>query len=212
MGFNPHACISEGSGPAGSELASHASPLAVCGLAGARFHRCPAPQGPPIILIVSRDHSYTFWGGLLRGQESPQSGHQWDSPTEALLAISLPDRNRSQGLCCRTGLQQRIHVIEAGWMLFRSIPAGSWQPAPQCFIAERIRLPRGSVPLRWERCGCFCCASCGKGWAFCKSSAQKCCCFLASSGLLPCTRACGTGTGRCSGAEARWFLQVKPLM
>lgn len=133
-------------------------------------------------------------------------------PTVALLAISLPSRNRSQGLHCCTGLWERIHVTEAGWMLFRSILAGSWQLAPQCFIAERLCLPCGSLPPRWERCGCFCCASCGKGWGFCKSSAQKCCCFLASSGLLSCTRVCGTGTGRCPGAGARWFLQVKPLM
>lgn len=138
----------------------------------------------------------------------PALGH----PTVVVLSISLPDRNRSQGLYRRTELWQRIHVIEACRMLFRSIPASSWQPVPQCFIAERLRLPHGSFPPRWERCGCFCCASCGKGWGFCKSSAQKCCHFLANSGLLPCTGVCSSGTGRYPGAGVRWFLQVKPLM
>lgn len=194
---------------------SHASPLAACGLAGARFPQRPAPQGPQHL----QGPPTHFFGGAASSEvkshptaaingTGPALGH----PTVVLMAMSCPDRNRSQGLCCRTGLRQPIHVTEACQMLFRSIPAGSWQPTPQCFIAERLRLPCGSFPPRWERCSCFCCALCGKGWGFCKSSAQKCCCFLASSGLLPCAGAYGTGTGRCPGAGARWFLQVKPLI
>lgn len=164
--------------------------------------------------LLSPGMTCTFWGGAYtKFKGHPTATIHGNSPALGQPpSDGLPSKNRSQGLCHLVGLWQQIHIIEVCRMLFRSIAASSWQPPPRHFIAERLRLPRGSFSLRWERCGCFCCASCGKGWGFCKGSAQKCCCFLASSGLLPCTRECGIETGRCPRAGARWFLQVKPLM
>lgn len=167
-----------------------------------------------ITLIVSRDDLHILRGAAYtKFKGHPTAVIHGNSPALGQPpSDGFPSKNRSQGLCHLVGLWQQIHIIEVCRMLFRSIAASSWQPPARHFIAERLRLPRGSFSLRWERCGCFCCASCGKGWGFCKGSAQKCCCFLASSGLLPCTRECGIETGRCPRAGARWFLQVKPLM
>lgn len=193
-GSDPHAGISEGSEPASSQQPSHAASLAA---AAARLPQSPAPQHPPQHShCLQRAHRHCFrWGPPQRSKVSPRHpstalvqplGH----PREALLASSLPAGKRSQGLAAAQGWGSRLPLSRLALRLFRSILGGCWQPVLQCFITQQLRLPPAPV-LQGVQAAVA--AASGKG--SCRSSAQKCSCLLAASGLLPCSRATGTRQG-----------------
>lgn len=163
-------------------------PHSPCGFVPATFPQCPAPQSPhhPHCLLAPLTLGF-FGGASLDIKSHPRAAIDGTGP--ALGHPHQPSQWESQPGFAATAAFPCLRLQE--------LLAGSWQPALQCLIAQGLCLPRGSLPPRWGRRGCFCCPSCGEGRECGKSSAQKCCCLLASSGLLPCARMCATGTGRC---------------
>lgn len=119
------------------------SPLAACGLAGARFPQHPAPQCPhhPHCLQGLPPH-FLRWGPL-RDQGSPHSSHQWDRSTPQWLSwpSASPVGTAAKGFTAARGFGR-------GFMLLRlagcSLGASWLAPGSSHRSAS---LPRDSVCL-----------------------------------------------------------------